>query len=51
MAGDSSMLNVKSESCNVYTNVHAMFHLTGFQNVCDSVSIRQLKSIEILTSY
>lgn len=55
MAGDSSMLNVKSESCNVYTNVHAMFHLTGFQNVCDwnsvTVSIRQLKSIEILTSY
>lgn len=54
MAGDSSMLNVKNESCNVYTSVHAMFHLTGLQNVCDwnsvIVSIKQLKPIEILTS-
>lgn len=54
MAGDSSMLNVKNESCNVYTSVYAMFHLTGFQNVCDwnsvVVSIRQTKPIEILTS-
>lgn len=54
MVGDSSMLNVKNESCNVYTSVHAMFHLTGLQNVCDwnsvIVSIKQLKPIEILTS-
>lgn len=54
MVGDSSMLNAKNESCKVYTSVYPMFHLTGFQHVCDwnsvIVSIRQPKPIEILTS-